>query len=1422
MLVTVEVMEATIRPDIAKEADAAFVTKADWIPGFWNFIDDLDREDLIAELVQNDLDQGATRTVVSFGEHELICEGNGRPVDQGGWERLSWIQGAGHDVPAKHGKIGVKNHGLKTAFTIGDEILLSSAGKAIIQTLYSRGRDQSPHPGASRSPAAAPDAPFEGCRIVVRYREQLIAPRSSESIVLGPVGPQEIEALFKMACVSIPQQFAGIVSPEIAPRYEIIVRHWRLGEARFTFSCSRPHRPVRGIDVFRRRCRVSGTASSLPDDLLEQAARRLLPLKGRPPESIPDFFRRANRHFVEVSWRIDGRGKPQTGDGRFRYPIGYPGSAHEARTGFGFFFNAPLISDTERHGPARNDATNEELRGACETLAIDTLARWIVPAWGPDALNPLVPATGAEEISQRLLAELASRNAIPTVTRSKAIALGPRRRRKSARGAYPILSERTAPPRKYRFVLPVATWQENALHPALTVLCPSSEFQIDPRVHPRIIGILDDNATVGFGETFVTFDEQDAVARIEGAGNDHFEAFPDPEASFSDLLVASASLDIIKDAFDHEKIDADQEKALRETLLLPDRQGVATPLEQLFSSAPLPSDIPGLGVPPILHEALASHPLFRRKKWHRSKYTTARFLESKTLETADDSTRRRFFSWLSRNERHIRPRDRRRLTALSIWPDTHGALAALSDLCEPRSRQIARILADAIRRPHARVRRSSIALPAGRRPLIRRVPTADEIEDWLRARLAPLEDGPANKALTSVLRALESDLAILSKDAVLARALRTSHADLPALAQDGAIRRRSELVMPASSLSRLALPKRFVLKSRTHAAVLDRLRPSLSGPTVAMLIAAFAEDRENFAALQARLARFFALTAPSDECRQQLAGMPIIPVHGRARAPDELALRGSRGDYWGAWKIPLSTKGLSQDDQRRYLDAGVTSALPTEETSRAFFEWLAGQDVIVLSHNIACVLRNILHRNGPENWANSFTSTPFIPAQGTAGLRLVALQTARHRPVFLPDPPDLAAVIAETDPDILLVIDRVKEVADPVALPLRRLGVRTLRDVMLEPDRVQASGNPADAEEHLRTHFRSLRLAKFHQTLHKRLDALGVDLELVRRDWSNRLSRVNALRFADEINVRYRLRARSHWISADAGFDPESGTFWIKRDDDGDLRSIFYEAIAKQLIFKPQARPLDLMALERALALEIKEPSFARSVKVDGLDQISDQNGAGHEAESDNEGDELGESLFGHAPFKPDPGGNVPKPGPIPSAAKPRRQSGPGNSSGGPGPSDAPYVHTPQLEKDHVVALKADHYASHCQMCLCVRSPEELAPAGSYVEWAEIRRRVIEAHHLDLKSAGGARHAGNLVLLCKFHHDNFGRRLTRAGVTAAIQARTAEKTISFDMDDGGRFTLKGKIADVAIHDTGEVVRLFFTDQHIAYWLAEAA
>ena len=128
------------------------------------------------------------------------------------------------------------------------------------------------------------------------------------------------DGLFRSACASVPEQFAGIVSPEITSRYEIVLQHWRLGEARFVFSCTQPRKISNRMEFFRRRCSVSGTFTPLSPDLRERAFRRLVLLRGVLKDRTADFFCRGRRFFVEVSWPIDAKGKPKTGDRQISLP----------------------------------------------------------------------------------------------------------------------------------------------------------------------------------------------------------------------------------------------------------------------------------------------------------------------------------------------------------------------------------------------------------------------------------------------------------------------------------------------------------------------------------------------------------------------------------------------------------------------------------------------------------------------------------------------------------------------------------------------------------------------------------------------------------------------------------------------------------------------------------------------------------------------------------------------------------------------------------------------------------------------------------------------------------------------------------------------------------------------------------------------
>lgn len=1396
-----------------------FVTEADWIPNFWNFLLGLDHDDLVAELVQNDLDQQATRTVITFEQDRLVCVGDGKPVDADGWRRLRMIHGAGDSVPAKRHKIGVKNHGLKAAFTIGDEIQIFSAGKTITQTLYAYGKDKPPRPGASPEPRLSSEAPSEGCRVVIGYRTSDLEPREGEAIRIGLINARTIADLFLSACATIPEQFAGIVSPEVAPQYEIVIRHWQLGEARFRFFCSHPRNVGKNMETFRRRCEVAGSVDSLPDDLEEEATRRLIPLTGRLKERISDFFRRGNRFFVEVSWLVDRRGKPKPGVGRFRYPIGYPQTSHESRTGHGVFFNAPVLSDTERHGPARNDPTNEELRQACEGLLLDVIARRTAPKWGPDSLKPLVPSPGStnqDEAVRPLLAALAKRGAIPTMTWKNALRFltDARRLKKGTdRDAVRVAADRQ--PARYQFVVPIATWNNKSVDSALAVVCPSSERQLDPRIDPGIIRLIGDGKTPGFGEDFVTFDEYDAVCLAKGESNQYFAISDNRNELLAKPAIARAYLDVIKNAIDKGSLQSEGENELQDSFLLPDTRAEAVPFHESHSSLSVPSNIPGLQLPSLLHPYISSHPLFRRKLWRRPTFTMSTFLDTNQIDESDENTRREFWAWLRTNEKRIRPQERNRLVAMSIWPDANNELCKLTDLCDPRSRSVADVLRKSLHIPHEQVRRLKLTVVGkNRRSLIRRAPSKGELTDWLDSRIQSFSiDEIATDKTAEALDRFESEVVILLKDQSAARALNAVDRTLPSLAEDGSIRWRNETILPDAAIRRLALPARFILRRNRYTSILQKLAPAISGPTLNMLMSALEEDNLNFGALQARLSELLALTKPGDE-RLAVGGMPIVPVGNEAYAPFDLAFTGTKGDYWGSWKTRLSAKGLSQDDQRRYLDIGVIAATPIKsEASREFFEWLSEQPQEMLEPHIPCVLRHIRHPSGPQVWAEAYTDIPFIPVRSQNGLRLVSLKMARHGRVYLEDSVEVSERVLNTDSRVLLVVDKAKEVIEPVSENLRAMGVRSLRTAFREPEHIKGNGEILIADGEIPETLE--RLMKTHRTLLKRLVELGVDSELIWHDWFDRISRIREIRFAQEVEGRYLFLSRKYTMSIKAGFDPSTGTFWIRKSQQDSLSS-FCEAVAADLIFKSAARPVHLLALERALQTEIRDQSFGRPSQVaepeaerEGFDNDTD----GREI-TDGEADP-GQAVFGHSPFEPNPSRNLPTPSTIVSTSLSEIGTVPWLKKGG-----SSSVPPPALETEHIELLKTGHYASHCQMCLCEHLPADLAPVGSYVEWEEVRRRIVEAHHVDPKSGGGARHAGNLILLCKLHHDNYGRRLTRESVTIALRKATRKKVVRFGVDGSNLSDLSGRVVEVAIPDTGEIVSIFFTDEHARYWLSQ--
>ena len=193
-------------------------------------------------------------------------------------------------------------------------------------------------------------------------------------------------------------------------------------------------------------------------------------------------------------------------------------------------------------------------------------------------------------------------------------------------------------------------------------------MQLHPRTHCEVIRLLADRKTPGFGQKFITFDEDDVFDRVTAEGNNYFGEIEAPESEFSDPNIAQAYLDLIQVAIKEEQFDAEKEDALMEALLLPDVCGEATAFSDLYSNVSVPSDIPALRLPPILDPVLGRHALLKRRKWKLEKFKMAEFLDGGALQAASEQTRRMFWKWLCRNERRIVTRDRAKLADLVIWP----------------------------------------------------------------------------------------------------------------------------------------------------------------------------------------------------------------------------------------------------------------------------------------------------------------------------------------------------------------------------------------------------------------------------------------------------------------------------------------------------------------------------------------------------------------------------------------------------------------------------------------------------------------------------------------------------------------------------------------------------------------------------------
>ena len=299
-----------------------------------------------------------------------------------------------------------------------------------------------------------------------------------------------------------------------------------------------------------------------------------------------------------------------------------------------------------------------------------------------------------------------------------------------------------------------------------------------------------------------------------------------------------------------------------------------------------------------------------------------------------------------------------------------------------------------------------------------------------------------------------------------------------------------------------------------------------------------------------------------------------------------------------------------------------------------------------------------------------------------------------------------------------------------------------------------------------------------------------------------RLSVIKSVKTADTVTAKYRLARREFPVETAGRLDRESETIWLRSGPD--VEESFFDVVA-DLIFEQPQQYLGSV-LQRAYKMELRERNPRLIPEEDGPEDDPDID------EPENSGG-LTSTTGSHPIPTPDSSKNSPSPGSIPP------------SSGGSGNSARPTrMNTsrtqPADELVQIADLKENQYAWHCQACLSAAEPKTLAPTSSYAFLHQNRRQIMEAHHCDQVGARGARHAGNLLLLCNYHHLYFGDAVSRAEVVRSFPSMV-DHVVAFQTDDGGSLTVSGKLVKVHPPQRSSAISLFFTLEHLEYWKTKA-
>ena len=747
-----------------------------------------------------------------------------------------------------------------------------------------------------------------------------------------------------------------------------------------------------------------------------------------------------------------------------------------------------------------------------------------------------------------------------------------------------------------------------------------------------------------------------------------------------------------------------------------------------------------------------------------------------------------------------------------MWPGENGCLIPFDDLCKPQKRQIESILRDDIQIPASQLFRPGLVRRKGKgRLTLRELPSDEEIASFLMRRMGEFSrTRPLTSAERRKFHKFESEIVALSKVPGLRKTLTDLSDDhAVALSMDGTLNSPSELIRNVGSHTKLHLPARHIIDRPLK--TLDGIQGWAPGesPTSDQILDSLREDGARH---EAHVPRLRALVDQAVEL-DEIFNLPCIPIDGELFSPSQLTLRGRR-DYWGDWKTVVPVPSTNAEVQDIYREVGVVRGQPTPSQSLDFFRWLSVQGPAVTIKHIDQILRHIGHSGGPQQWSDTFPNIPFIPAIGSDGvihLFTKAEATRGRVKVVIPDADLIAQAISDDERKwpVALAVVNTRNVTEPITTVLRDMGLVNLSERTGRPELVTGSGvNSAAPIVDFEAILDNLRSRRMGRELKKRLDQLDLDAnrDKLKVRWRESLSEVKAVRIADTVTATYKLLRRNYDVTVDGELDRTSGTLWIRTNPG--LQGTFFDVLAANIFENPQK--YHGPALERAYRLDIWE--------YDPLEYLSEDPISNDDYEDlyhVDETEDLSATEGRHPAPDTDPLNNLPDPNQIPERPTHSRRGGKASNRSR-SARDRSAVESVQIDD-----LKRNQYAWHCQICLSAAEPSELAPTLSYVEGDYNRRRMIEAQHCDHVNAGGARHAGNIIVMCKYHHDELGDAFGRSEVVRTFK-KAMDHSLTFSTNGGVQKDVQGKIVTISPPQREEPVSIFFTTQHFEYWQKKAS